>query len=87
MLREKSLILEPGKEHFVDMSGIRVSTDASAEKLDIHHRFFMAKKVSHELFLGFRGCYFKERELEYHTIYSFGSCIFECKMMVKEDIF
>ena len=38
MLREKHLLLEPGREHFVDISGIRVSTDSSAAKLDVEYR-------------------------------------------------
>jgi len=66
VLREKSLNLEPGRQHFVDLSGIRVSTDSSAAKLDVDYR----------------GCYFNESVLEYHTTYSFGSCLFECKIKI-----
>ena len=51
VLRDKSLILEPGREHFVHMSGIRVSTDSSAAKLDVHYRFFFFAKIVIDYFL------------------------------------
>ena len=49
MLREKSLNLEPGRQHFVDLSGIRVSTDSSAAKLDVDYRFFLSKIIINKM--------------------------------------
>ena len=38
IVRERGIILEPGLEHFVDVSSYTANTDKSAEALDVKYR-------------------------------------------------
>ena len=38
VVRERGVILEPGLEHFVDISSYSATTDKSAEALDVKYR-------------------------------------------------
>ena len=39
MVRERSVTLQPGREHFLEMAGFMVTTDQQAEGLDVKYRY------------------------------------------------
>ena len=51
VVRERGVILEPGLEHFVDISSYSATTDDSAEALDVKYRrvFSDRSSRSHDL--------------------------------------
>ena len=84
MVRERSVTLQPGREHFLEMAGFMVTTDQQAEGLDVKYRYrILVFKIPtpnpHYPF--FRDCYTRnEGQLEFHNIYTYASCQFECKI-------
>jgi len=38
VVRERSVTLQPGREHFLEMAGFMVTTDQQAESLDVKYR-------------------------------------------------
>ena len=39
VVRERSVTLQPGREHFLEMAGFMVTTDQQAEGLDVKYRY------------------------------------------------
>ena len=39
VVRERSVTLQPGREHFLEMAGFMVTTDQQAEALDVKYRY------------------------------------------------
>ena len=47
MVRERSVTLQTGREHFLEMDGFMVTTDQQAESLDVKYRYrILASKIS-----------------------------------------
>ncbi len=51
VVRERGIILEPGLEHFVDISSYTATTDKSAEALDVKYRRVIFGSVKESLSL------------------------------------
>ena len=63
--RERSIKIQPGLEHFIELSGYTVKTDSNV-KSELPEK---------------RKCYFKdESTLDFYSTYTFSSCKFECKL-------
>ena len=72
MMREKSIRLEPGREHFVDLSASVVTSN----------------KEIRELYPKARGClYNDESHLDFYKIYTSTNCKFECRIKKAEEKF
>ena len=47
VVRERSVTLQPGREHFLEMAGFMVTTDQQAESLDVKYRYrILVSKIS-----------------------------------------
>ena len=85
VVRERGVMLEPGLEHFVEISSYTATTDSGAEALDVKYRWHQdlnLKWVRCHYFT-FRQCFTPdEGDLAFHSIYTYSSCTFECKLKV-----
>ena len=72
LVRERSFLVHPGHENYVEATGYVISSDSDIAKLNPKGR----------------NCYFQdEGDLEFHEIYSYASCKLECMIkMVEEEI-
>ena len=65
VLRERSIKIQPGLEHFIELSGYTINTDNEVKNEPPEKRH----------------CYFKdESKLDFYSTYTFSSCKFECKL-------
>ena len=46
VVRERAVTLQPGREHFLEMSGYTVTTDQEAESLDVQYRSNLVLSLS-----------------------------------------
>ena len=64
-LRERSLLVKPGYENFVEVSGYLVTSSHDIKRLDP----------------SMRNCLFEdEGSLDFHSVYSYSTCKFECSI-------
>ena len=69
VMGERGKVLEPGKEHFLDISGYVIKADTKLTKLSPKNR----------------RCFFKdESSLEYHEVYTATTCKLECGIQAVE---
>ena len=65
VLRRGALMVEPGREHFVELSGVSVAASEDLRGLPVEDR----------------NCMFQdEGELEMYSRYTYTNCVFECKL-------
>ena len=73
MMMEKSLQLQPGHEHFIELSASVVSNTSDFQK---------------DILPEARECYFSdEGNLEFYEGYTFSNCRLECAIKKSEDIY
>ena len=71
VMAERGKILEPGKEHFLDLSGYVIKADKNIKDIPP----------------GSRKCYLEdEHSLEYYTSYTFTTCKLECSIKAVEEV-
>ena len=72
LVRERSFLVHPGHENYVEATGYVISSDSDIAKLNPKDR----------------NCYFQdEGDLEFHKLYSYANCKLECMIkMVEEEI-
>ena len=71
MIRDKSLKVQPGREHFIDISAVVVSTN------DIKDLAPEARDC----------CFADEGNLDFYESYTFSNCRLECAIKKSEEIF
>ena len=70
-LKDRSLLVQPGHENFIEAAGYVVKSSSDIKKLDSTAR----------------NCYFQdEGNLEFHGQYSYTSCKFECSIIESESL-
>ena len=71
VLRRGALMVEPGREHFVDLSGVSVAASEDLRDLPVEDR----------------NCKFQdEGELEMYSRYTYTNCVFECKLKLAAKV-